>query len=121
MTDGRHELGHRAEEATARWLAGAGWQILERRWRSPQGELDLVSADPSGALVAVEVKLRRTKRTGSATEAVDRRRLHRLRTALVAYSRSSARSWPALRVDLVTVEPVDAGWRLRRHAAIDAW
>ena len=121
MTDPRHELGLRAEEATARWLAGAGWEILERRWRTPHGELDLVATDPRGGLVAVEVKGRRTRRAGSAVDAVDRRRLLRLRTALAAYARISARSWPLLRVDLVTVEPVDGGWRLRRYAAIDGW
>jgi putative endonuclease len=121
LTDPRHELGRRAEQATARWLADAGWQILERRWRTTHGELDLVAIDPGGVLVAIEVKGRRTARAGSATDAVDRRRLHRLRMALAAYAQVSARSWADLRVDLVTVEPVDGGWRLRRHAAIDAW
>jgi putative endonuclease len=121
MTNPRHELGLRAEDATARWLTRAGWEILARRWRTPHGELDLVGGDPAGVLVGVEVKLRRTARAGRAIEAVDRRRVHRLRMALVAYARASSRSWPALRVDLVTVEPADGGWRLRRHAAIDAW
>jgi len=52
---------------------------------------------------------------------VDQRRLRRLRAALAAYAGTSARAWPALRVDLVTVEPIDGNWRLQRHAAIDAW
>jgi len=121
MTDPRHLLGLRAEEAAARWLEAARWEILERRWRTPQGELDLVSVDPSGVLVAIEVKLRSTARAGNAVEAVDQRRLRRLRAALAAYARTSARAWPALRVDLVAVEPIDGGWRLQRHAAIDAW
>jgi putative endonuclease len=121
MPDPRHELGLRAEDATARWLTRAGWEILARRWRTPDGELDLVGRDPAGVLVGVEVKLRRSARAGSAAEAVDRRRVHRLRMALVAYGRTSARSWPALRLDLVTVEPAGGSWRLRRHAAIDAW
>jgi putative endonuclease len=121
MTDPRHQLGLRAEAAAARWLEATGWEILERRWRTPQGELDVVSVDPAGALVAIEVKLRRSARAGSAVEAVDQRRLRRLRAALAAYAGTSARAWPALRVDLVTVEPIDGNWRLRRHAAIDAW
>ncbi|HET6819408.1 MAG TPA: YraN family protein [Candidatus Limnocylindria bacterium] len=117
----QHALGLRAEQATAQWLSGSGWQILERRWRVRAGELDLVCRDPDGALVAVEVKLRRTSRAGRAVEAIDRRRLSRLRASLVAYAQGSARRWPALRVDLVTVEPDGDAWRLRRLVAIDAW
>jgi putative endonuclease len=121
MTNPRQAIGWRAEEVTARWLAGHEWQVLERRWRASEGELDLVCRDPVGGLVGVEVKLRQTGRSGSAMEAVDRRRLRRLRAALAAYARASGRSWPSVRVDLVTVEPAAEGWRLRRHAGIDAW
>jgi putative endonuclease len=122
----RHELGQQAEDAAARWLTAMSWQVLDRRWRTPAGELDLVCRDPSGALVAVEVKLRRTARAGSALEAIDRRRLLRLRAALAAYARASVAhgsppGWTSLRLDLVTAEPAAGGWRLRRHAGVDAW
>ena len=121
MPDPRHQLGQRAEDAAARWLASRGWTIIERRWRDRVGELDLVCCDPGGALVAVEVKLRRSARTGSALEAVHRRRMLRLRAALVAYARASAQGWPNLRLDLVTLEPEAGGWRLRHQRGIDAW
>lgn len=58
MPDPRHLLGRAAEDAVARWLTSAGWTLLERRWRCPAGELDLVLCDPAGALVGMEVKLR---------------------------------------------------------------
>jgi putative endonuclease len=124
MTDPRQMLGRAAEDAVARWLAASGWELLERRWRCPGGELDLVLRDPGGALVAVEVKLRRTSRAGSGAESVDRRRLNRLRVALAAYATSSSRPNGAagLRLDLVTVTPAhDGRWRLHRLPAIDAW
>jgi putative endonuclease len=122
MPDPRHILGERAEDVVARWLAGSGWRILARRWRGGTGgELDLVCVDQSGALVGVEVKLRRTQRAGSALEAVDHRRVQRLRLALAAYATDIGRSWPVLRLDVVTVEPDASGWRLRRHAGIDGW
>jgi putative endonuclease len=121
LANPRHELGERAEAATAHWLVTSGWQVLDQRWRDSSGELDLVCRDPAGALVAVEVKLRRTGRAGTALEAVDRGRLLRLRRALAAYALASARSWPALRVDLVTVAPAGDSWLLRRYPGIDAW
>ena len=121
MTDPRHDLGLRAEAAAAVWLHSRGWQILARRWRSGHGELDLVCVDPGGILVGVEVKLRSTGRTGSAMEAIDRRRLARLRGSLAAYAAASRAAPAGLRIDLVSVTPVAETWRIARLAAIDQW
>ena len=124
MPDPRHTLGLRGEEAVARWLAAKGWTALARRWRSPAGELDLVLRDPAGTLVGVEVKVRRGQRTGTAAESVDRRRVARLRAALVDYAHHAegGRDPTALRVDLVTAVPAADGlWRLSRLPGIDAW
>jgi putative endonuclease len=129
VADPRHQLGRRAEEAVAAWLAARGWRVLERRWGSPAGELDLVCRDPAGALVGVEVKLRSTGRAGTGVETLDRRRLGRLRAALATYARTASR--PAagtrlrpteLRLDLVTLAPEgDGRWRVRRLQGIDGW
>jgi putative endonuclease len=121
MSDPRHELGLRAESATATWLTQRGWRVLALRWRSPAGEIDLVCLDGSGTLVAVEVKLRRTGRAGTAVEALDRRRLGRLRAALSDYARITRTGRAGLRVDLVTATPEGSGWRLVRLVGVDAW
>jgi putative endonuclease len=121
MPNPRHELGRRAEAATATWLTTVGWQVLARRWRSAAGEIDLVCLDADGTLVGVEVKLRRTSRAGSAVETVDHRRLGRLRGALLDYVRRTSLAHNGLRIDLVTVTPAEEGWRLRRFEGIDAW
>ena len=123
MPDPRHLLGERAERSVAAWLASRGWTILARRWRCGEGEIDLVALDPDGALVAVEVKLRRTGRAGRPTESVDRRRIARLRAAVSRYAaepHGSAQT--GLRIDLVAVRPSgDGRWLLTHHRAIDAW
>ncbi|MEP6469034.1 MAG: YraN family protein [Chloroflexota bacterium] len=121
MANARHDLGLRAESAAASWLSSRGWHVLARRWRSGHGELDLICVDPLGTLVGVEVKLRRTGRAGTGPEAIDRRRLARLRRSLAAYAAASPASWPGLRIDLVSAMPVDELWRLERLAAIDEW
>ena len=123
MPDPRHLLGLRAEEATAAWLASCGWAIVARRWRCPEGEIDLVAIDPEGVLVAVEVKLRSTGRSGEPLESVDRRRVRRLRAALGRFGRL-ARCPPhqGLRIDLVAVRPADGElWHVARHPGIEAW
>lgn len=123
MPDPRHALGERAEEATAAWLEARGWTILARRWRCPEGELDLVAHDPEGTLVGIEVKVRRTGRAGDPLESVDRQRLRRLRAALGRFRSGAPRSaGEGLRIDLVALRPDAKGqWRLSHHRGIDAW
>lgn len=122
MTDTRHELGARAEATVADWLALQGWRILNRRWRSPAGELDLVCLDPGDVLVGVEVKLRRTGRAGTGAESLDRRRIGRLRATLAGYATLHAPPHSGIRVDLVTLSSAgDGRWRLLRMPDIDAW
>ena len=118
MGDPRHLLGLDAENAVARWLDGCGWRVLARRCRSPDGgEVDLVALDPGGALVAVEVRARRTSRAGTAAMSVDGRRITRLRRTLASIGAAAGTPHRALRVDLVTAEPIDGGagdWHLVR-------
>jgi putative endonuclease len=123
VPDPRHLLGLRAEGATAAWLAGRGWTILRRRWSCPEGEIDIVAIDAGAVLVAVEVKLRSTGRSGDPVESVDRRRLCRLRAALGSFGASpQCTAHVGLRIDLVAVRRADGDlWRLTHHPAIDAW
>ena len=50
--------GAAAEDAAARHYEALGGRVLARRWRAPEGELDLVVL-LDGVIVFVEVKLRR--------------------------------------------------------------
>jgi putative endonuclease len=102
-------------------LEALGWRIAARRWKVSEGELDLVAVDPAGVLVGVEVRSRHSARLGTAVESVDRRRIGRLRAALVRYAVAEAVSSRELRVDLVAVDRTASGWRMTRHVAIDSW
>lgn len=118
MTDPRHALGLAAEELVAAWLTGIGWRVIARRHRSPGGgEVDLVALDPGRILVAVEVRARRTARTGPAAASVDHRRVRRLARTLAAVAASSGEPHTGLRIDIVTVEPLAGAtrrWRISR-------
>ena len=123
MSDPRHALGLLAEAATERWLTAAGWEVLARRWRpvGGGGEIDLAALDPAGALVAVEVRARRSARAGGALASVDARRVRRLRRSLAALGAACHRPHRELRIDLVSAEPVPGRpgtWRLLRTSAI---
>ena len=121
MAAPQQRLGRRAEDAVARWLTSRGWRVLERRWRSEWGELDLVCRDPHGTLVGIEVKLRRSARMGDPADALDRRRAARLRRALADYAVQRQAVATAMRIDLVGLTPSGTAWRLTRWPAIDGW
>jgi putative endonuclease len=125
MTDPRHAVGVRAEEVAAAWLTSAGWRVLATRWRCREGELDLVCLDPREALVGVEVRARRSARTGRPEESIDTRRVARLRHALAAYAAAARPAHAGRRIDLVALSPEPRDplgrWRARRIPAIDGW
>ena len=53
------DIGVLGEELVAQWLNSQGWVILNRRWRSRWGEIDIIACSSSPLLVFVEVKTRR--------------------------------------------------------------
>lgn len=81
---GLGDLGDRGEEAAEGFLRRRGYVIVERNFRCPLGEIDLIALE-RGTIVFVEVKTRRTHGFGSPAEAVDRRKQQRLRRAAEVY------------------------------------
>lgn len=124
MADPRHHLGHAAEAAVAAWLTASGWRVIEQRVRSPGGgEVDLIALDPADILVAVEVRARRSRRTGTGEESVDARKAARMGRTLAALAAAAGVPHRGLRLDLVTVMPEPGTpdrWRLRRVAGLMA-
>lgn len=56
--------GDRAEKAAAAYLEMRGFKIIERNWRRPRCEIDII-ASKQGVLYFVEVKYRRSDDQGS--------------------------------------------------------
>src|SRR5690606_3999779 len=71
-------VGRYGERVAAAFLVERGWQVLDRNWRGPSGELDIVALD-GDELVVVEVKTRTGDGFGHPAEAVTAAKLARLR------------------------------------------
>ena len=69
MTLARHRLGIVGEELAAAALTARGYAILERRYTTERGEIDIVAEDGQ-TLVFVEVRARATGEFGFAAESV---------------------------------------------------
>lgn len=69
MTEERLALGSWGEDRAVAYLKRCGLTILERNFRTPVGEVDII-ARYGKVLVFAEVKTRRSARFGSPLEAV---------------------------------------------------
>lgn len=110
----QNALGAYGERVAARHLTKLGLVVLDRNWRCPSGELDLVLRD-GDVLVVCEVKTRRGQRNGHPLEAVGAVKAERLgRLALLWCEHYDVR--PAeLRLDLVGVLQPRTGPPLVEH------
>jgi len=101
-TRAKDDLGRRGEMLAAAFLEGAGLTIVERNWRCPQGEIDLIARD-AGELVFVEVKTRTSVAFGHPLEAITVQKLARLRRLAAAWCEAHDGPHHDVRIDAVGV------------------
>lgn len=99
---GKDALGVRGEAMAARFLELAGLSIVDRNWRCPQGEIDLVAHDGS-ELVFVEVKTRSSVAFGHPLEAITASKLARLRRLAAAWCEAHPGRHDHIRIDAVGI------------------
>lgn len=108
--------GAAGENAACESLMRDGMTILERNFRRPTGEIDIIAKDRR-TIVFVEVKKRSSLRFGRPAEAVDKaKKMHILRTAMLYLMEKGLDDVP-VRFDIIEVLPT--GVR-RLAAAFDA-
>lgn len=95
-------VGDRGEDLACAHLEVLGWQVLERNWRCPEGEVDVVACQ-DGLLVFCEVKTRRSTRFGTPLEAVGPDKARRLRRLAWAWLAEHGRRGEEFRIDVVGV------------------
>ncbi|HTN15704.1 MAG TPA: YraN family protein [Sphingomonadaceae bacterium] len=107
------QLGRLAEVRAALWLNLHGWWVLDRRVKTPRGEIDLIAR--RGRTVAfIEVKWR--KRSEDLGDAIDEYRLRRVAAAVEAVAHRYAKVKDSIRIDVLLLAP----GRFPRHI-VNAW
>lgn len=97
-----HALGAYGERVAARYLTALGMTVLDRNWRCPVGEIDLVLRD-GAVLVVCEVKTRRGLGYGHPVAAVRERKLERLQQLALLWVEARGVIAPEVRIDVVGV------------------
>jgi len=108
-------IGRRGEDLAAAWLQRNGYTILERNWRRPCGELDLI-AERDGEIVGVEVKTRSSVAMGEPEEAVTRAKQRKLLLTIQTYLMEAGDEQRPYRLDVLAVRLTPGGAHLEtRH------
>ncbi|MGC3954072.1 MAG: YraN family protein [Propionicimonas sp.] len=112
---GNQETWRAGEELAARYLTDLGWRVLERNWRCPAGELDIVAVDPGPPTTVVfcEVKCRRGLGFGPPLEAITMAKQRKLRELATLWLRAQSSFVPRFRIDgLGVLLPQDGPHRI---------
>ncbi|MBM6588573.1 YraN family protein [Brevibacterium sp. RIT 803] len=113
-------LGQTGEDLAAEFLQQQGMVIIERNFRCPRGEIDIIARDGE-TIVFVEVKTRRTLALGSPLEAVTRAKLNRIRMLSAIWLRGQRDFFAAIRIDAlgIVMEP-EPDYSHRRDLQVDS-
>ena len=94
----KRRLGDFGERVAASHLEAKGYEILERNWACPEGEIDLIASRGMGT---------------PEESVVDERKQSHLRAAAAAYAQAHPDAPPNHRIDVVAIELDHRGRVLR--------
>lgn len=108
----RQQLGKKGEELAVNYLRSKGYKILQQRYRTTQGEIDIIAVYEQ-VLVFIEVKTRTSTAYGSPAEAVDYRKQNKIRQVALAFIQDGNHKYREFRFDVVSIlQNHQAEWQL---------
>jgi putative endonuclease len=108
MPNSRRALGQLGEELAVQHLQCRGYLILERNYRCPHGEVDIIARDDE-RLAFVEVRARRGTAFGTPEESVTPRKQERLATVARNYLQEMGYADVDWGIDVVAVRFAPSG------------
>ena len=105
----KREIGIAGENAACAYLSKKGYLIEKRNFRLNFGEIDIIAMDKTGCRVFVEVKTRKNRNYGNASEVVDYRKQNKIRNAALGYCGEEA----YMRFDIIEVYYTLLGGRMK--------
>lgn len=96
-------LGAKGEAAAIHHLVSLGYRILERNFKKPQGDIDIVAVEGK-TLVFVEVKTRISTHYGTGEDAITPWKIRSLIRSAHYYKFKHPHLPESLRIDMVSVQ-----------------
>ena len=95
--------GQEGEDLAADFLKKQGYKIIERNFKKPQGDIDIVAMDDN-TVVFVEVKTRKTRTFGLPVEAITPWKVRKLIQSAHVYMMLHPNLPESLRIDIVSID-----------------
>jgi putative endonuclease len=99
----RRETGALGENLACEFLGNNGYSIVERNFRCPSGEVDII-ARQKDQLVFVEVRTKTTRWFGSPEESITPTKMEKLRNVAAYYWQSRPNLPESWRIDVVAIQ-----------------
>jgi putative endonuclease len=108
LTRERQNKGARGEQRAVEYLQEQGYRILERNYRCPLGEMDIIAREGK-TVVFVEVKTRASDRFGSPQAAIGPQKQRRMTVIARYYLKTQGLLDGPARFDVAAVRLADGG------------
>jgi putative endonuclease len=108
----KQRLGKWGETEARRYLEAKTYVFIEKNFRVPEGEIDLVMQD-GDIIVFIEVNTRTSDRFGAPEESVSWAKRKRLLRAAWAFLQERERVGASWRIDVVAIE-ASPNWTIQR-------
>ena len=102
MTKQRLRLGKLGEDLAVKEIESLGYKCLDRNYRCPLGEVDLIARD-GDTLVFIEIKTRKGRSLRYAKEAVDAKKRRKISQVALFYMKAKDCCEVKSRFDVVAV------------------
>lgn len=99
---GRLNFGKEGEQLAVEHLKKKGYKIIERNYRTPFGEIDIIAKDRD-YLVIIEVKRRASDIFGEPLLAVNKRKQLKLKKLALYYLKCLGKEYP-IRFDVISIK-----------------
>jgi len=99
----KSETGKRGEILACEFLGKNGYEIVEKNYRCPEGEIDIV-ARQRDTLVFIEVRTKTSRTYGTPEESITPVKAARLKTLAARYGQDHRDLPETWRIDVVAIE-----------------
>ena len=99
----RRETGALGENLACEFLGNNGYSIVERNFRCPSGEVDIIARQKE-TLVFVEVRTKSSRWFGSPEESITSTKMEKLRNVAAYYWQNHTNLPESWRIDVVAIE-----------------
>lgn len=124
MSFARINTGKRGEDLALRYLKKQGYRIIERNFKTRQGEIDIIACD-NDCISFVEVRSRSADNLGLPEDSIDRRKQKQIAKVALAYIKRRRLEDRNCKFDVICVEDansVSPKVRLIKNAfELDPW